>query len=175
MTAPTHRTSVEVGSSASSTVSFAGLPKFERVDAHLFRGGQPSREGITKLAELGVRTIIDLRELSRSASAEEEQARALGIRYYRIPLGHLIGPSRAAIDRILEILADPQSRPVYVHCRRGCDRTGTVVACYRIANESWTAERAIEEALDRGMRIFELFKRAFIRRFYRSRQAPHSP
>lgn len=150
-----------------------GLPNFERVDEHLFRGGQPSRAGLANLKKMGVRTIVDLRERG-GPSMEAKHARALGLRYYRIRMGHLIAPGRAAIDRALEIFADPQNRPVYVHCRRGCDRTGTVVACYRIASAHWTAEEAIAEARDRGMFSMEYLKRAFIRRFYRSVRASRS-
>ena len=74
------------------------------------------------------------------------------------------------MTRVLEILADPESGPVYVHCRRGCDRTGAVIACYRILVENWDAERAIAEARSFGMRITEVPKRAFIRRFFRARR-----
>ena len=150
------------------------LRNFQRVNPRLFRGGQPRGQGMAKLTDLGVRTIVDLRGRGRISQAEETQARALGIRYHRIPLGHLWGPSATAIDHILGILAEPENWPVYVHCRRGCDRTGTVIACYRIANESWTAERAIAEALEMGMQGTEFLKRAFIRRFYRARQGDNT-
>jgi protein tyrosine/serine phosphatase len=123
---------------------------------------------MARLQQMGVRTIVDLRSWDQVSSKEAQRARGLGIRYYRISLGHLTGPSRAKIDRVLEILDRPENWPVYVHCRRGCDRTGTVVACYRIANESWTAEAAIAEAREQGMRGTEFLKRRFIRRFYRA-------
>lgn len=145
-----------------------GVPNFQRVSAQLFRGGQPTREGIAALAQLGIRTIIDLRDRTGIPSVERRQAQAHGIRYHRIPLGKLRPPARATMDRILRILADPESRPVYVHCRRGCDRTGAVIACHRIANEDWTAEEAITEARKHGMIKSQFLKRFFIRRFHRA-------
>lgn len=145
-----------------------GLPNFHRVSSQLFRGGRPTKKGMAKLKEMGVRTIVDLRDRSGLSSAEAKQARAVGIRYHRIPLGNLLGPRAKTIDRVLGILADAQAGPVYVHCRRGSDRTGTVVACYRIATETWTAERAIAEARDFGMIKIEFLKRVFIRAFHRS-------
>jgi protein tyrosine/serine phosphatase len=145
-----------------------GLPNFHRVSARLFRGGRPTREGMAALEQLGVRTIVDLRDRSGISFVDRTRARAHGIRYHRIPLGKLRGPTPATMARILRILADPESGPVYVHCRRGSDRTGTVIACHRIANEGWTAEEAIAEARERGMIKLEFLKRVFIRQFYRT-------
>jgi len=145
-----------------------GLPNFHRVSARLFRGGRPTLEGMASLEQLGVRTIVDLRDRSGISFVDRKRARALGIHYHRIPLGKLRGPTRAKMDRVLRILADPDSGPVYVHCRRGSDRTGTVIACHRIANEGWTAEEAIAEARERGMIKLEFLKRVFIRQFYRA-------
>jgi protein tyrosine/serine phosphatase len=145
-----------------------GLPNFHRVSARLFRGGRPTREGMAALEQLGVRTIVDLRDRSGISFVDRTRARARGIRYHRIPLGKLRGPTPATMARILRILADPESGPVYVHCRRGSDRTGTVIACHRIANEGWSAEEAIAEARERGMIKLEFLKRVFIRQFYRT-------
>jgi protein tyrosine/serine phosphatase len=120
------------------------------------------------LEQLGVRTIVDLRHWSGISFVDRKRARAHGIRYHRISLGKLRGPTRATMARILGILADPESGPVYVHCRRGSDRTGTVIACHRIANEGWTAEEAIAEARELGMIKMEFLKRVFIRQFHRA-------
>jgi protein tyrosine/serine phosphatase len=148
-----------------------GVPNFQRVSDRLYRGGQPTAEGIAGLKQLGIRTIIDLRDRTGLPSAERKHALAHGIHYHRIPLGKLLGPARATMDRILGILGDPESGPVYVHCRRGCDRTGAVIACHRIANEGWTAEEAIVEARKLGMAKLVFLNRVFIRLFHRSHVA----
>jgi len=144
------------------------IPNFRRINDRLFAGGQPRGDDLAHLKDLGVRTILDLRGSGNIAKGlEARAARALGLRYFRIPMGHWVAPGEAAIERALEILADPSQGPVYVHCRRGCDRTGTVIACYRIAIEGWDAESAIDEARRRGMLASEFPKRSFIRRFSR--------
>jgi protein tyrosine/serine phosphatase len=49
--------------------------------------------------------------------------------------------------RIIEALKaiNNAEKPVLVHCWHGSDRTGVVVAAYRIVFENWTKEAAISE------------------------------
>jgi protein tyrosine/serine phosphatase len=54
---------------------------------------------------------------------------------------------------------------VFVHCRRGKDRTGTVIACYRIQHDGWDNRHALEEAKEHGMSSFERAMRAYILSF----------
>jgi protein tyrosine/serine phosphatase len=152
-----------------------GVPNFQRVSDRLYRGGQPTPEGMDGLKQLGIRTIIDLRDRTGLPSAERKLAKAHGIHYHRIPLGKLLGPNHETMDKVLKILGDPESGPVYVHCRRGCDRTGAVIACHRIANEGWTAEEAITEARSLGMAKLVFLNRVFIRQFHRALGSKVSP
>jgi protein tyrosine/serine phosphatase len=142
------------------------LPNFHQVDANLYRGGQPAEGGVTRLKALGIRTIVNLRYEPDLVKAEEAEAKAAGIAYYNVPMRGLNPPTDAQITRILGLIDDPANRPVFVHCKAGSDRTGAIVACYRIARAEWTAEKAIREALDYGMMRIEYAKRAFVRSFY---------
>ena len=38
-----------------------------------------------------------------------------------------------------------------MHCKRGADRTGAVIACYRIEHDHWNAKKALDEAKHLGM------------------------
>lgn len=151
---------------ATDVGGYPELPNFHRVDDSLFRGGQPAAGGVSRLKALGVRTIVNLRYEPDAVTAEEAEARAAGIGYYNIPIRGLNPPTDDQVTRLLGLIDDPVNRPVFIHCKRGSDRTGALVACYRIARAQWTAERAIREALDYGMMRAEFAKRAFVRSFY---------
>jgi len=52
-------------------------------------------------------------------------------------------------------LNDAASGPVFVHCKRGADRTGTVIALYRMVHDGWDSKRALSEAKSYGMSLFQ--------------------
>ena len=104
------------------------LPNFHRVGGLLYRGGQPKPGGYERLARLGVKTVVNLRDDDEHARAEGDEAQAAGLRYYNVPLGRLGRPSDAEVERVLRLIDAPENQPVFVHCHRGADRTGVVVA-----------------------------------------------
>jgi tyrosine-protein phosphatase SIW14 len=144
-----------------------GIPNFHRVNEHLYRGGQPDGTGWQSLAKLGVKTVIDLRLGSEHSIDQEAQAvGAAGMRYISQPMSRLTAPSTQAIVKILTLLDSHAEGPVFVHCRRGADRTGTVIACYRITHNQWTNQDALKEANSYGMSSLELGMRHFIQSFH---------
>jgi protein tyrosine/serine phosphatase len=64
-------------------------------------------------------------------------------------------PKADQVASVLALLNDTTSGPVFVHCKRGADRTGTVIAVYRISHDSWENKKALSEAKSHGMSIFE--------------------
>ena len=151
------------------------LPNFQRVGDRLYRGGQPKRGGYERLARLGVKTVVNLRDDDEHARAEGEEARAAGLRYFNVPLGRLGRPSDAEVERVLQLIDAPENQPVFVHCHRGADRTGVVVAVYRMTHDGWTAERAQEEANRFGMRRWQLGKKDYINDYYRDHLGDGAP
>lgn len=142
------------------------LPNFHKVDQQVYRGGQPAAGGIARLKAMGVRTIVNLRHEPARVRAEEKEAKEAGLRYFSVPMYGLVRPTDEQVARVLGLIADPDNQPVFLHCKAGADRTGVIIACYRIARAGWTAEKAIREALDYGMMKIEFAKRSFIRDFY---------
>jgi uncharacterized protein (TIGR01244 family) len=136
---------------AQSEPSGAKILNLHKVNDHLYRAGQPRPGDIKKLAEMGIKTIINLRGPNQGARAEEAEARQAGVAYFNIPLRGLARPSDEQIERVFAIINAPENWPVLIHCKRGSDRTGTIAAIYRIANEGWSAREAIAEAEKLGM------------------------
>lgn len=150
-----------------SDQSYGELPNFYKVNEHLYRGGQPREGGIQKLAGLGVKTIINLRTGDEVGSEEKDAAKA-NIRYFSIPMAGIGRPTDQEMSRVMAIIDAPENWPVFIHCRRGADRTGTVVACYRISHENWDAGKATAEARKFGMSWIEVGMRGYISDYYKS-------
>lgn len=139
--------------SHADTATQAGIKRFIQVDNRLWRGSQPDADGFRALRDLGVRTIVSL----RNDEAERRVVESLGMTFVHIPVtmkpfgmsGEL--PSDA-IARFFAIVDNPANGSVFLHCRRGADRTGTFVALYRIARQGWDPDRAYDEARGLGMR-----------------------
>lgn len=148
--------------SAQDVTSYAELPRFEHVSERLFRGAQPRAGGVQRLAELGIDTVINLRGASNSTRAEEAEARKFGLNYFNLSLPNWGRPDDGRIRRILDIIAAPESDKVFVHCKDGLDRTGTVVALYRKTHLRWTTHDALAEAERHGMRRIQFWMRDYI-------------
>ena len=145
------------------------LPNFHQVNAQLYRGAQPRRGGIQRLTQFGVKTIINLRDDDERASAEEREARAAGLRYFNVSMAGHAKPTDEQVERVLSIINAPENQPVFVHCKRGADRTGTIIAAYRISHDKWTSGRAKEEANRYGMRWTQFEMKDYITDYYRRR------
>ena len=155
---------------AQTEVRYEELPNFHQVNSQLYRGGQPKAGGIRKLAALGIKTIVSLRSEDDRTRAEAAAAKALGLRYFDIPMPDLSRPTDAQVNRALALINAPENQPVFVHCKRGSDRTGTVIACYRISHDGWTSRQAKEEAKNYGLSWAEFGMKDYIEDFYKRQQ-----
>lgn len=117
-----------------------GVPNFHRVSGGLYRGAQPTPDGMRNLKAMGVRTIVNLRHLH----SDLDEIGLTGLAYERLYVDPL-HPEDKEVARFLQIATDPARRPVFVHCKYGADRTGLMCAAYRVVAEGWTKEQAIAE------------------------------
>lgn len=148
--------------SAQDAINSTELPRFQQVSEKLYRSGQPRNGGLKRLRELGINTIINLRGSSATTRAEEVEARALGLKYFNVALPNWGRPQEKRVARIMELIAAPENGRVLVHCKDGVDRTGTIVAVYRMTHEGWTSEKALDEASRSGMRRTQVWMRDYV-------------
>jgi protein tyrosine/serine phosphatase len=143
----------------------ADVRNFGQVNDHLYRGGAPTAVALQELGAMGVKLVIDLRETGKETGVEKAQVEKLGIRYINVPLRPTSAPTQDEISHVLTLLSQNETARVFVHCRRGKDRTGTVVACYRIQHDGWSNKKAQAEANGYGMSRVEYGMRSFIVHF----------
>jgi protein tyrosine/serine phosphatase len=123
------------------------LPNFHEVHPYLFRGGQPSIEGLSKLKDKGIATIIDLRGNPAETKPEGKLAESLGMKYINLPMSSK-APSQHQVKTFLQTVkkaADGQSGPVFVHCAHGSDRTGCLVGVWRVTQDGFSYDQAYKE------------------------------
>ena len=141
-----------------------GIKNFFQVDPNIYRGAQPTKDGFRYLASLGVKTVINLRESDKRSREEEKLVTAAGMKYIGVPMTGLAAPTEAEIGKLLGIL-EANTGGVFLHCKRGADRTGVVIASYRIDHDGWDNARALSEAMARGMSLFQVPRQKYILAF----------
>jgi protein tyrosine/serine phosphatase len=122
------------------------VKNFGRVNNHIYRGGQPEGDEYERLAAVGIKTVIDLREdAERYARRATERA---GMRYINLRLNSKRPPTTEESNLFLGLVNDPGNWPVFVHCAGGRHRTGVLIAVYRMEIDGWNVERAYREMKD---------------------------
>lgn len=130
-----------------------GVPNLHRIDAQVYRSAQPTAAGMRELEQLGIRTVLCLRDFHDDV----DEARGTGLKLVRMEL-NAWHTDEAELVKALRVLVDPANWPVLVHCQHGADRTGLVSALYRIAVQGWDRERAIDEMTRGGFGFHSLWK-----------------
>jgi len=129
------------------------IPNFHQVDADLFRGGHPHCTGYAKLAALGIRTIVDLQGgADRAVRGCERRLGRTTLNFHIIPFEimftqtALTGVSDKRL-RWLFAMMRRAPKPIFVTCKLGDDRTGVIVALYRMRRGEMSFQNAEQEAL----------------------------
>ena len=130
---------------AASTASVADvkIKNFGQMDDRFFRGAQPKEKQYKELADLGIKTIIDLRD--DPEEYEKREAEAVGIRYVHLPMVAKQYPKPETVEEFLKLVDDPSTGKFFVHCAGGRHRTGVMGAVYRFNRYGWNFDQVYSE------------------------------
>lgn len=120
-------------------LTLEGVGNLYQVSPDLYRSGQPKPKGFKALYNHGIRSVLNLREYHN----DDKKAAGSGLTLYhhRMAAG---GMTESDIEQCLLVLRHAP-KPVLVHCMHGSDRTGTIVAAYRIVEQGWSVDDALAE------------------------------
>jgi protein tyrosine phosphatase (PTP) superfamily phosphohydrolase (DUF442 family) len=133
-------------------MELTGVPNLHKVSDNLYRGAQPTAEGMAALKKLGIKTVVNL----RAFHSDRDEIGELDLAYEHIQMV-AVHAEKEDVIRFLKIVTDPTKTPVYVHCMQGSDRTGLMSAMYRIFVQNWTKADAIREMTEGGYGFHEIF------------------
>ena len=139
--------------SGATPPTLEGVPNFHKVSDDLFRSAQPTADGMKNLKKFGIEMVVNLR--SYHSDRDELGDTALDYEHIYMKAWH---PERKEIIRFLRLVTDSERTPILVHCQHGADRTGTMVAIYRIVIQGWTKEKAITEMTEGPFGFHEIWK-----------------
>ncbi len=134
--------------SASAQTSPGSFPNvkiknFGQMDERYYRGAQPEPGDYQSLADLGIKTVVDLR--NDPTDYEKSAAEAVGMKYVNIPMSGWKSPKDRDVQAFLDLLNNPETGTVYVHCKAGIHRTGITAAVYRFTKYGWDYDKAYKE------------------------------
>jgi protein tyrosine phosphatase (PTP) superfamily phosphohydrolase (DUF442 family) len=129
-----------------------GLPNFGFVTETIYRGAQPTAEGYGSLQRLGVQIVVDFRRHAATVEAERQTVEAHGMQFVNIPWRVIDQPEGKQVAQFLRIVQDNPDKRIFAHCEYGRERTGVMVAAFRMAMQHWTPAQAQGEMRAFGFR-----------------------
>jgi protein-tyrosine phosphatase len=130
---------------AAEKITVPGISNVARVSGTLFRGAQPSPWAFGELKKLGIDVVVDFRDNRQDIEIEKGRVASQGMAFVSIPWNAETNPSRDNVIAFFATLRDNPGKEIFVHCQRGADRTGVMIALYRIVNDHWTPNQAVAE------------------------------
>ena len=114
-----------------------GLSNLYQIDKGVFRSEQPDELDFVNLEKYGITEVLNLRRWH----SDDKKADKLIL--YHIPMRAGKIKERDVVQA-LKIIKNRNGN-ILIHCKHGADRTGLIVAMYRIVFQNWTKEQAIDE------------------------------
>lgn len=133
---------------ASTEKGDSKIENFSYINEWLARGAQPTEEGLKELKEKGFKTIISFRHDQDAVPVREKEiAEKLGMRFVNIPwrIQYAVDADKVLKD-YFEVTDNTASRPIFIHCRHGRDRTGLMSILSGMHYENWSYEESRQKS-----------------------------
>ena len=133
-------------------VQLSNTKNLHQVTPGLYRSAQPTAQNFQQLEKMGIKTVINLRE----TNSDQKLINGTSLKLILVP----IQTSAIGDEDVIAVLRHIKNEPgpVLVHCRHGADRTGTVIAMYRIIFEGWRPQEALDELRNGGYNYHSMFR-----------------
>lgn len=138
---------------AAPRVNPKDLPNFAVVAPGIYRGAAPTAKGLEHLKQLGVVQVIDLRIERKGQDEEAAMAKRLGLQRTRIRMGRE-APTVKQVNEFMEMVRQAKTKPVFVHCQHGADRTGAMIGIYRAVDCGWKFDDIWKEMRRYGFKTY---------------------
>jgi uncharacterized protein (TIGR01244 family) len=132
------------------------VPRVLCLNKDFATAGQPKAEAFAKLAKQGFRAVLNLRTADEGAEAERELVEKAGMRYLNIPVVSA-NPNPEQVPGFIKAVKEPSNQPMLIHCG-SAQRVGAFWMIYRVTEQGWPEEKALEEATKIGLTRPELIK-----------------
>ncbi|HEY7914292.1 MAG TPA: protein tyrosine phosphatase family protein [Blastocatellia bacterium] len=127
------------------------VPRVYCVDERIATGGQPKDGAYGKLAASGYRSVLTLRTSTENVDLKREQelAEKAGLKYINIPFV-TANPDPELVPRFIKAVKDQKNQPMLINCG-SANRVGALWMIYRVIDQGWSEEKALEEAEKIGL------------------------
>jgi protein tyrosine phosphatase (PTP) superfamily phosphohydrolase (DUF442 family) len=128
------------------------VPRVLCLDGNFTTGGQPSDEAFAKIAASGFHSVLSLRAPDEGIDLKKERVlvEKTGLRYFNIPVVSS-APQAAQADEFIRLVKEKSNHPMLINCATA-NRVGAFMMIYRVLEQGWSEEKALDEAIKIGLR-----------------------
>jgi protein tyrosine phosphatase (PTP) superfamily phosphohydrolase (DUF442 family) len=134
------------------------VPRVLCLDDSFATGGQPTEQAFAKIAASGFRSVLSLRTSGEGIDLKKERSlvEETGLRYFNIPVVSS-APRAEQADEFMRLVKEKSNHPMLINCA-SANRVGAFMMIYRVLEQGWSEQKALDEALKIGLRGDELKK-----------------
>ena len=118
---------------------------------NIYLAGQPQADDFRIAHEMGIKSVLSIREQSELDWDEKKVVEDLGMKYFHVPFR---GPEKLTDNvfaKTRKLFTDKSKHPIMVHCG-SANRVGAVWLAHRVLDGGITKEAALAEAKKVGLR-----------------------